>query len=366
MQLIDIEKKLEHIIEYAYNNSTYYKKHLGDTSCFYDVPFTDENTLRMHGSEMLCTSLSKIERIRTFQTSGTLSAPKRMYFSKGDQLRTTEFFKQGMKPILGDSKTVFILMSEDSPGSIASLLRTALNKLHVEGIIYGRPTTLEDIKDLPLYHTTIVGLPDDVLYISAKLPKLRPTSVLLSADYISPYLIKNIENTWHCPVYAHYGLTETCYGLAVQKKPKSDMLLREKDFFLEIIDPMLQEALPYNTPGEIVITTMQESALPLLRYRTGDMGVMSGPGRLSHVYGRIANLAQEVNIHKLSDLIYSLPNIAGFYAELKEGILHLLIDGDKIPSDFFYSIPIPTIVTYGDAMPFAYGGKKKLHLTSSF
>ncbi len=45
----------------------------------------------------------------------------------------------------------------------------------------------------------------------------------------------------------------------------------EDHFFPEIVDPDTGEPLPYGQEGELVFTTITKEALPLLRYRTGDL-----------------------------------------------------------------------------------------------
>jgi phenylacetate-CoA ligase len=47
--------------------------------------------------------------------------------------------------------------------------------------------------------------------------------------------------------------------------------LWEDHFYPEIIDPATGEALPAGQEGELVLTTLRREAMPLIRYRTGDL-----------------------------------------------------------------------------------------------
>jgi phenylacetate-CoA ligase len=47
--------------------------------------------------------------------------------------------------------------------------------------------------------------------------------------------------------------------------------LNEDHFLAEVIDPQTEEPLPPGERGELVITTLTKEALPILRYRTGDI-----------------------------------------------------------------------------------------------
>ena len=53
------------------------------------------------------------------------------------------------------------------------------------------------------------------------------------------------------------------------------MHVNEDHFFAEIIDPDTGEVLPEGEKGELVFTSLDKEAFPLLRYRTRDICVLS-------------------------------------------------------------------------------------------
>jgi len=74
-----------------------------------------------------------------------------------------------------------------------------------------------------------------------------------------------------------YGLSEMCGpGVASECLVARDGLHVNEDHFLpEVIDPATGTPLPPGTPGELVFTTLTKEALPLIRYRTGDLGAIA-------------------------------------------------------------------------------------------
>jgi phenylacetate-CoA ligase len=74
-----------------------------------------------------------------------------------------------------------------------------------------------------------------------------------------------------------YGLSEMCGpGVASECLAARDGLHVNEDHFLpEVIDPATGTPLPPGTPGELVFTTLTKEALPLIRYRTGDLGAIA-------------------------------------------------------------------------------------------
>ncbi len=74
-----------------------------------------------------------------------------------------------------------------------------------------------------------------------------------------------------------YGLSEMCGpGVATECLTARDGLHVQEDHFLvEVIDPADGTPVPYGSDGELVFTTLTKEALPLIRYRTGDLGAIT-------------------------------------------------------------------------------------------
>jgi phenylacetate-CoA ligase len=72
-----------------------------------------------------------------------------------------------------------------------------------------------------------------------------------------------------------YGLTEIIGpGVANECLHKNGLHVQDDHFFPEILDPQTQEPLPDGQRGELVLTTLTREAMPVLRYRTGDLTTM--------------------------------------------------------------------------------------------
>jgi phenylacetate-CoA ligase len=73
-----------------------------------------------------------------------------------------------------------------------------------------------------------------------------------------------------------YGLSEIIGpGVAAECVVAADGLhVNEDHFVVEAIDPATGQPVPDGTPGELVFSTVTKEALPLLRYRTGDIAAL--------------------------------------------------------------------------------------------
>ena len=87
---------------------------------------------------------------------------------------------------------------------------------------------------------------------------------------------RGIEKDLGIKAYDIYGLTETSGpGVAFECEEQTGMHINEDHFLAEIIDPDTGEVLPEGSRGELVFTSLDKEAFPLLRYRTRDICVLS-------------------------------------------------------------------------------------------
>jgi phenylacetate-coenzyme A ligase PaaK-like adenylate-forming protein len=72
-----------------------------------------------------------------------------------------------------------------------------------------------------------------------------------------------------------YGLSEIIGpGVAAECLAADGLHVNEDHFLVEAVDPVSGAPVPEGTPGELVFTTVTKQALPLLRYRTGDIAAL--------------------------------------------------------------------------------------------
>src|SRR5918995_217981 len=91
----------------------------------------------------------------------------------------------------------------------------------------------------------------------------------------------------------NYGLSEMCGpGVAAECAVAQDGLHVQEDHFLvEVVDPGTGASLPEAEEGELVFTTLTKEALPLIRYRTGDIGALTSEAcRCGRTSARIGGL----------------------------------------------------------------------------
>ncbi|MCP2343756.1 phenylacetate--CoA ligase family protein [Actinomadura rupiterrae] len=105
-----------------------------------------------------------------------------------------------------------------------------------------------------------------------------------------------------------YGLSEIIGpGVATECLEQDGLHVNEDHFIVEAVDPATGEPVPDGTPGELVFTTPTKQALPLVRYRTGDVASLTRGDcdcgrtlvRMSKVMGRADDMlvVRGVNVY---------------------------------------------------------------------
>jgi phenylacetate-coenzyme A ligase PaaK-like adenylate-forming protein len=105
---------------------------------------------------------------------------------------------------------------------------------------------------------------------------LHFTAGIFGAEPWSEALRGRIEELLGLRALDIYGLSEIIGpGVAAECVVAADGLhVNEDHFLVEAIDPATGQAVPDGTQGELVFTTVTKQALPLLRYRTGDIAAL--------------------------------------------------------------------------------------------
>ncbi|MBQ9021809.1 MAG: phenylacetate--CoA ligase [Eggerthellaceae bacterium] len=92
------------------------------------------------------------------------------------------------------------------------------------------------------------------------------------AEPFSDNFRADLEQKLNYKVLDVYGLTETMGpGVAIECWEQDGLHLAEDHFYAEIIDPETGERLPDGEWGELVLTSVDREAVPVVRYRTRDI-----------------------------------------------------------------------------------------------
>jgi phenylacetate-CoA ligase len=156
--------------------------------------------------------------------------------------------------------------------------------------------------------TVLCCTPSFALYLAGEVEALGRTLKntrlrigLFGAEPWSEEMRGRIESKIGLTAYDVYGLSEMIGpGVAYECPIRDGMHINEDVFFPEVIDPTTGQVLPEGAVGELVLTSLGRQAIPLLRYKTGDLTcLMPGPcecGRTLRKMRRIVGRADDMLI----------------------------------------------------------------------
>lgn len=175
-------------------------------------------------------------------------------------------------------------------------------------MLFGYPSALAHIAT----HAEKNGITFDELDIKV---------AFVTSERLYDHQREKIETIFSCPVANGYGGRDS--GFIAHQCPAGSMHISAEDIIVEIIDKN-GHILPKGQAGEIVVTHLSTHDYPFIRYRTGDVGVLSDEtcscGRglpiLKEIQGRTTDfvVAQDGTVLHGLALIYVLRDMQGIAA----------------------------------------------------
>jgi len=337
--------RVNETISHARHNSAFYRCHLASCataplaalSDIDQLPFTAASDLTKDPFGFLAVRQDDVARIVTLRTSGSTSDPKRLFFSEDDLELTVDFFHHGMSTIVRPGQKVAVLLPSEQPDSVGDLLIRGLSRMDVVALAYGPVRDpLHAIREVASFGADcLVGIPTQVLAMARSplgpIGKGCIESVLLSTDYVPRAIAAALEKAWGCRVFTHYGMTEMGLGGGVECEAFDGYHLREGDLYFEVVDHETGGRCPDGVMGEVVFTTLTRRAMPLIRYRTGDIARIirescpcgSALRRMERVRGRwdgAVNLSpgSALTLTEVDEVLFGIPDLLDYRMVIAE------------------------------------------------
>jgi phenylacetate-CoA ligase len=350
-QLDRLNKQLAH----AFASSSFYRAQrqalklptsLNGLDLLAQFPFTTKDDLRDQYPFGLLAA-SRRELVRYGESTGTSGRPTSSFFTYEDWIRGNVWVEAALRHYFSPDDMVFIAIPYELTFASYDIDRA----LEQQGCTVVPVGTLNQICPFSrliemmreLHPTGLVCTPTRALRLFDMLVEdghdplqIGLQKLLYVGETCSPSKLRKIAETWKIKLVTAYGSTETnslalpcCYG-------KSH--LSEGRYFFEVIDDVSGTPLPAGQMGELVLTSLCSQAMPLIRYRTGDLVAIEerpcacgSPRRILQHHGRIGE-AVEVGgaiIQKLTleETILATPGTGTYYAAgVRDGVLHVLVE----------------------------------------
>lgn len=299
-----------------------------------ELPFTTKDDLR-RGFPWGYLSTDKKSVVRLHSSSGTTGNPTVVYHDRHDlaswaNLMARSLFSAGVR-----DTDVFQNMSGYGLFTGGLGFQYGVEKLGCLSIPAGAGNSLRQIKLMRDFGTSVAhAIPSYLgrLFEVFKDEGLDPRqdtqlhTLVIGAEPHSEEQRRRIEELFGVKAYNSFGLSEmNGPGVAFECTEQNGLHVWEDAYLVEIIDPQTLQAVAPGEVGELVMTTLDRQAMPLIRYRTRDLTrFLPGPcacGRTHRRLDRIAGRSDDMFIIKgcnifpmqIEGVLLKLPEVGDDY-----------------------------------------------------
>lgn len=322
------------------------------------LPFTVKDDLRQNYPFGLLT-VPKDEIVRMHCTSGTTGNPAAVLYDRHDldswaNLIARSLYATGARP-----SDVFQNMSGYGLFTGGLGFQYGAEKLGMMTIPAAAGNSKRQIKLMRDFGTTCAhSVPSylgrlHAVFAEQGLDPARDTQLrrlFIGAEPHSEETRRRIQEMFGCKAYNSFGMTEmNGPGVAFECECQADMHVWEDCYLIEIVDPETLEPVPDGTEGEMVLTTLDRHAMPLIRYRTRDLTrIIPEPcacGRTHRRIARITGRSDDMFIIKgcnvfpiqIERVLMRIPNVANDYLitlDTNEEGDTMLVQAELAPDSF--------------------------------
>jgi phenylacetate-CoA ligase len=244
------------------------------------LPFTGKADLRAHYPFGLL-AVPRERLVRVHASSGTHGKPTVVGYTPADLENWTELMARCMT--MAGVRPGMVIHNANGYGLFTGGLgfhqggeRIGATVVPVSGGFTARQAML--LRDLGA--EVLVSTPSYALAIAQAIAEsghggggLQVRLGLFGGEPWTEGMREEIERALGLVAVNFYGLSEMCGpGVAAECPARAGLHVQEDHFAVEVIEPASGRVLPPGVEGELVFTTLTKEAMPLLRYRTGDIG----------------------------------------------------------------------------------------------
>lgn len=291
-------KQLDKLIAHATQTTSFYSnkgfKHLQD------FPVINKNIIREDYDAFLSKKFDK-SKCRQVFTSGSTGSPFRIYHNKEKVQKINAdniWFSSQANYNIGDP-LIFIrawlfkltlkikldyFKKNITPVSTFDVIENGveqfLEKLNAKG----------KALSFMMYGSTLEHICKYLDSVEKSLIKFKTRSIITISDALSSYAKEAAQKHFGITPLSRYSNTES--GIIAQQlfDSQDQFRINNSSFVIEIFDLEKDVLLPHGQAGRIVLTDLYNFAMPLIRYDTGDVGIMSidnsGTPFLTQILGR--------------------------------------------------------------------------------
>lgn len=335
-------ERLKYIVNYAYNNVKMYKdkfdainllpKHIVTLKDIDKIPYTTKDDLRdNYPFKLFAVPMKNIVRLHA--SSGTTGKPIVGGYTKRDLDNWATCNARILS--MGGATDEDIIQVAFGYGLFTGGfgLHYGVEKLGATVVPMSSGNTERQLMIMKDFGVTgLVATPSYAIYLAETAKKLgiindmKLKYAFVGAEASTNEMHKALADMWHVLPTENYGLTEVGGpGVSGECEQKVGMHINEDFFYPEIVNIEQNKVLNEGEYGEMLITTLDKEAMPILRYRTKDITSLNFEpckcgrtmARMSRIVGRTDDMMiiRGVNVFpsQIESVVLSIPELGSNY-----------------------------------------------------
>ncbi|HIH70224.1 phenylacetate--CoA ligase family protein [Methermicoccus shengliensis] len=281
-------ERLRHTVQRVYERVPFYRRRLDEANVRPEdihgieditrLPFTTKQDLRdTYPFGLFAVPLREV--IRVHASSGTSGKPTVVGYTRGDIEHWAELMARNFAMVGVSSEDVFQNAANYGLFTGGLGIHYGIERIGATAVPSGTGNTIRQLELMRDFGVTVLHCtPSYALYLSEVasemgiIDELRLRIGCFGAEPWSSSTRRELEDALHCKAYDSYGLSEMYGpGVAFECTEQDGLHIWEDYFFVEVIDPKTGEQVAEGEKGELVLTSLRKEAMPLIRYRTGDI-----------------------------------------------------------------------------------------------
>lgn len=285
LQVERLKKTINHAARSPFYRNLFQQKGVSASKIRYTqdirkLPFTTKQDLRDHFPYGFL-SLPRKEIIRLHSSSGTTGNPTVIFHNRHDIKSWANLMARSLYCAGVRDTDVFQNICGYGLFTGGLGFQYGIERLGCLSIPAGAGNSLRQIKLMQDYGTTAIhAIPSYLgrLYEVFQAEGLDPRKntdlrlFIIGAEPHTEEQRQRIEEMFGVKAYNSFGLSEmNGPGVAFECHEQAGLHIWEDAYIVEILDPETLEPVPDGEIGELVMTTLDREAMPLIRYRTRDL-----------------------------------------------------------------------------------------------
>lgn len=318
-QLIEYQnEQLRKLIRHAYEHVPYYRNSFNKVGLqptdirsvndLYKIPLLTKEQVRNNIDSFKAHNYPN-NRFEAMSTGGTTGDPLTLYVEKGKtEARYFAFYRMMMERALCSltHRYLFIIQNDEfwKNQVFGRILTLSPYSLREENI----PKLFEKIRKVNPHF--IIGFPSAISLLGHLILKMRESpfselrAIICSGETLYEWQRKFLERVFNCKIFSFYNLSEQVIFAATCGYSNFYHVFPEYGV-TELVDKNGQIITREDEKGEIVGTGFINDVFPLIRYRTGDIGVYTyepcNCGRHYPLLKKIEGRTQEFIVNKMGN-----------------------------------------------------------------